>query len=68
LVEVPPLRVAWHKSRASQQGSCVEVAVAHDGHVLVRDTKDRQGTLLRFTPAEWTAFLIGVRSGEFDPV
>ena len=26
------------------------------------------GTLLRFTPAEWEAFRLGVLDGEFDPV
>ncbi len=34
--------------------------------VAVRDSKDRQGPVLTFTPAEWRAFVVGVRSGEFD--
>jgi len=47
-------------------GSCVEVALRPDGGVAVRDSKDRGGPTLGFTAAEWTAFLAGVRAGEFD--
>jgi len=43
----------------------VEVAVIN-GSVAVRDTKDRQGPVLTFTPIEWEAFVGGVRDGEFD--
>lgn len=55
----------WRKSRASGDGGCVEVYVGAD-HVHVRDTKNRSGEILRFTHAEWRAFLKGVRLGEFD--
>jgi hypothetical protein len=34
--------------------------------VAVRDSKDREGSVLTFTPAEWAAFTDGVRDGEFD--
>jgi len=43
----------------------VEVAFV-DGKVAVRDSKDRRGPVLVFTPAEWEAFVGGVRDGEFD--
>lgn len=60
----------WRKSTFSgsaTQGECVEFGVdADDGNVRVRDTKDRDGAVLSFTPGEWTAFLEGVRAGEFD--
>ena len=59
--------VRWTKSTLSMaNGHCVEVADLGGGHVGVRDSKDRGGPLLRFTPDEWTAFLGGVRNGEFD--
>jgi len=58
----------WHKSTRSggNGGDCVEVAVNLPGIVAVRDSKDRTGGTLVFTPAQWTAFLDGVRAGEFD--
>jgi hypothetical protein len=46
-------------------GSCVEQR-AHDGRIEVRDTEDRSGPVLRFTHAEFAAWLDGSRSGEFD--
>ncbi len=57
----------WRKSRRSSAGdNCVEVAFATDGSVGVRDSKDRTGPVLIFTPAEWEAFTGGVRDGDFD--
>lgn len=59
--------LAWHKASASATGNCVEVSI--DGqHVLVRDSKDPDGPVLRFTPSEWDCFLAGVRQGEFDRI
>ncbi len=34
--------------------------------IEVRDTKDRKGPVLRFTPAEFAAWLDGAKNGEFD--
>jgi Domain of unknown function (DUF397) len=57
----------WHKSTFSNgQGSCVEVRASADGGADVRDTKDREGPSLGFTPDEWRAFVAGVKAGEFD--
>jgi hypothetical protein len=59
----------WIKSSLSfSNGNCVEVASLPGGHVGVRDSKDAQGPVLRFTPGEWDAFVGGVRNGEFDTV
>jgi len=56
----------WFKSTRSTNGSgCVEVAKTPTG-VDVRDTKDRQGPVLHFTPEEWDAFVGGAKDGEFD--
>ncbi len=57
--------LVWRKSKASAEVNCVEVALTPD-RVLVRDSKDPAGGALSFTPQEWTAFLTGVRGGEFD--
>ncbi|AVT38720.1 DUF397 domain-containing protein [Plantactinospora sp. BB1] len=49
----------WRKSSRSNGsgGACVEVADNLSGVVLVRDTKDREGGTLTFTPAPWQAFV-----------
>lgn len=47
-------------------GACVEVAVTADGGRAVRDTKNRAGGVQFYTPAEWAAFVQGVKAGEFD--
>jgi hypothetical protein len=57
----------WIKSSLSfSNGNCVEVASLPDDEIGVRDSKNTAGPVLRFTPAEWRAFLGGVRNGEFD--
>jgi hypothetical protein len=37
-----------------------------EGAIGVRNSRDREGPVLHFTPDEWQAFLGGVRNGEFD--
>jgi hypothetical protein len=37
-----------------------------DPAVLVRNSTDPGGPMLRFTFAEWRVFLLGVRAGEFE--
>jgi Domain of unknown function (DUF397) len=51
----------WRKSSYSGDngGACVEVAVADA--VLVRDTTDRRGPVLAFTPEAWRAFAATIR-------
>jgi hypothetical protein len=57
----------WRKSsRSNGAGQCVEVADNLPDVVAVRDSKDPSGPALTFTPTEWTAFVAGVRHGEFD--
>lgn len=60
--------LTWIKAKASDSnGSCLETARNPHGGRYVRDSKDRgSGPVLSFTAAEWTAFLDGVRKGEFD--
>jgi Domain of unknown function (DUF397) len=52
-------QAVWRKSsRSSGNGqNCVEVATNLHGLVAVRDSKNRQGTALIFTAAQWRAFL-----------
>ena len=59
----------WRKSTRSDTGggSCVEVASNLSGVVGVRDSKDRSGPALAFSPQSWTEFIGAVKNGEFDP-
>ncbi len=58
---------AWRKSSFSGDngGDCVEVARNLSYVVAVRDSKDPSGPELLFAPADWSAFLTGVRAGKF---
>ncbi len=51
----------WRKSSYSGgEGNCIEVA-GHGKRVLVRDSKDRAGAVLRFPPEVWRRFADGVK-------
>jgi hypothetical protein len=51
-----PPRAGWRKSSHSNiGGECLEVA-AVDGIIGVRDTKDRAGVVLAFSPRAWQRF------------
>ncbi|MFI1015736.1 DUF397 domain-containing protein [Streptomyces sp. NPDC020965] len=43
----------------------VEIAYLPGGGVAMRSSLD-QDTVLRYTEAEWRAFVLGARDGEFD--
>jgi hypothetical protein len=58
---------AWRKSSYSNPdgGECIEVADGFTGIVPVRDSKDPHGPALVFSDEGWTAFIAGVKSGDF---
>ncbi|MGC5029788.1 DUF397 domain-containing protein [Micromonospora sp. DT229] len=49
----------WRTATRSSNngGNCVEVADNLPGRILVRDSKDRAGGLLTFTPDAWRTFV-----------
>lgn len=62
------VEVGFHKSSYSDNKACVEVGSCDcDGNlILVRDSKDKTGPTLSFTPDAWTGFLSGIRDGDFS--
>jgi hypothetical protein len=60
-------RATWRKSSWSGgNGNCVEVAGNLPGMVAVRDSKDPDGPVLAFSPAEWQMFTAGLKADELD--
>lgn len=51
--------------RSMNNGNCAEVG-AVPGMVLIRDSKDRQGAVLRCPSGSWLQFIYEARSGRFD--
>jgi hypothetical protein len=67
MLEKPGSAFNWVKSSLSfSNGNCVEVASLPGDQIGVRNSRDSEGPVLRFTPDEWHAFLGGARNGEFD--
>ena len=54
----------WMRSSFCDTNSCVEVAFVGDS-VAMRDSKDSNGPILRFSQIQWTEFL-DARKREFD--
>jgi hypothetical protein len=63
--KVPSSEPVWVTARACGHGNCVSVA-AHDGHILIADTKSPSGPRLVFDAEEWATFLQGAKAGDFD--
>jgi hypothetical protein len=56
----------WARSLACSSDGCVEVARLADGSVALRDSKDVRKAAHVFGREEWSAFITGVKNGEFD--
>ncbi|MGD3112696.1 DUF397 domain-containing protein [Streptomyces sp. YGL11-2] len=47
----------WRTSTYTKYESCIEVADVDPSKIMVRDTKDRDGGTLTFSPAPWAGFV-----------
>ncbi|MFF8098048.1 DUF397 domain-containing protein [Streptomyces sp. NPDC016675] len=58
--------VEWHSAPGTEEHEeRVEIAYLPAGAVAMRSSLDPD-TVLRYTEAEWRAFVLGARDGEFD--
>jgi hypothetical protein len=46
--------------------NCVQASITADGDIAVHHTKNPQDAPHVFSREEWTAFVSGVKAGEFD--
>jgi hypothetical protein len=58
--------VEWTAAPDSDPANRVEIAYLPEGAVAMRNSADPDGPVLRYTAAEWRAFVLGARDGEFD--
>ncbi|WP_031518831.1 DUF397 domain-containing protein [Streptomyces sp. NRRL F-5123] len=57
----------WRKSSYSgSTNDCIEVADDLTGVIPVPDSKDPQGPTLAFSPEAWSAFVAGLKRGDFS--
>jgi hypothetical protein len=52
----------WHRFTC-ESSACIEVARL-DTEILIRDSEDPDGPLLRFSQREWEAFVAGIRTSD----
>jgi Domain of unknown function (DUF397) len=51
---------SWRKASYSNSGNCVEAGQGQ-GIVVVRDTRDRDGAMLKLSPQAWALFTSSLR-------
>lgn len=58
--------VEWTSAPGADPDDRVEIARLPEGAVAMRHSATPDGPVLRYTAAEWLAFSLGARDGEFD--
>jgi hypothetical protein len=57
----------WRKARRSVgNGACVEVVLVKE-QILIRDSQDLNGPIIRYPISSWRGFLGDIRKGRFNP-
>jgi predicted secreted Zn-dependent protease len=57
--------LSWRVARRCNGGACVQVAATSDG-ILIGSSLQPEGPVIACSPAEWAAFVEGIRQGDFD--
>lgn len=57
--------LVWRRARYCYTGECVEVA-RQDGIILMRDSKDPQGGVVRISDDDWTSLVSDIKAGALD--
>jgi hypothetical protein len=60
-----PETLVWMKSSRCDSSQCVEVAAVADD-VMIRDSRNPSGPILRVSRADWNAFAAGIAHGDFQ--
>jgi len=55
----------WFKSTRCSDSACVEVATIGADLVALRDSKRPEQPFLRLDRVQWSAFIEGIKSGDF---
>lgn len=58
-------KLSWQVTQRCNGGTCVRVASIGE-QVLIGDSKSPSGPVLSYSRDEWTAFVAGVKQGDFD--
>jgi hypothetical protein len=53
----------WRHSSFCNGGTCLEIAV-QGGVIAVRDSRNPEGPVLRFSAERWQEFVGGIKSGQ----
>jgi hypothetical protein len=58
----------WRKASRSMAGNgdCVEAAAVVTGDIMIRDSKDQNGPILRYSDYSWHAFVRKAKLGCYD--
>jgi hypothetical protein len=57
--------ITWRTALSCNGGTCIKVAASGES-ILIADSKEPDGPILTYTPAEWREFLAGAKNGDFD--
>ena len=57
----------WQVAQKCNGGACIRVA-SHGEQIVIGDSKNPGGPILTYSRSEWTAFVDGIREGDFDRI